>query len=386
MIMRKSVAIVAATPLTVNFFLRDQVRALSCKYQVSIVVNASGPEELGELAEVAEFIPMRICREISLPADAAALWNLYLLFRSRRFDLVHSFTPKAGLLCMIAAWLAGIECRVHTFTGQVWATRKGIGRWLLKQMDKITAMLASIVIVDSHSQRDFIIKHGVISEAGSKVLADGSISGVNLDRFYPDVKQHDQVRRELGIAREAKVVLYLGRLKRDKGVLDLAQAFVEINRQVPDAVLLLVGPDEDQLLPLITDTLNESSDCLCYVPYTRTPEHFMRAADILCLPSYREGFGSVVIEAAACEIPAVASRIYGLTDAVDDGVTGFLVSVADIPGLANAVIKLVTDDGLRAMQGIAARKRAEKLFKQERITHELLQLYSQLFAGQKTSS
>ncbi len=380
--MRKSIAIIAATPLTVNFFLRDQIKALSRQYQVSVVVNATNSEELGELAKLVELIPMKICREVSILADIAALWHLYRLFYHRRFDLVHSFTPKAGLLCMLAARLAGIKCRVHTFTGQVWATRKGVGRWVLKQMDKLLAGLATIVLVDSHSQRDFIVAHGIVSESRSQVLADGSISGVNLNRFYPDVKRRNEVRQELAIAENARVILYLGRLKRDKGVLDLVQAFLTIHQKLPIAEMLFVGPDEDNLLPEIMDALGESACHLKSVPYTRVPEYYMRAADILCLPSYREGFGSVIIEAAACEIPVVASRIYGLTDAVVDGETGLLVKAADVPELAKALIKLATNDGLRVKQGLAARKRAECVFSQERITQELLCLYAGLLVGQ----
>lgn len=377
--MCKTVAIVAATPLTVNFFLQDQVKALSDNYKVSIIVNAAKPEELGCLAEVAEFIPVKIRREISVFADIVAMWHLYQLFCSRRFDIVHSFTPKAGLLSMVASWMAGIDFRLHTFTGQVWATRQGVGRWLLKKIDTITARMASIVLVDSHSQREFLIQNGVVSESGSRVLADGSISGVNLDRFHPDLKQRDQVRHELGISDTAKVILYLGRLKRDKGVLDLGKAFLGIHDQVPETVLLVVGPDEDDLLPVLKGSLGESSDRFVYVPYTRMPEYFMRAADILCLPSYREGFGSVVIEAAACEIPSVVSRIYGLTDAVVDGETGLLVTAADVPELAKAVIRLASDDDLRTKQGMAARRRAEELFSERKITQELLRLYTQLF-------
>jgi len=380
--MQKNIAIVTTSPLPVNFFLQDHVRALSRDYKVSIVVNASNPEELGGIAEVIEFIPMKIYREIRLLADIAALWGLYRLFCARNFDLIHSMNPKAGLLCMTAAWLARVKCRLHTFTGQVWVTRKGVGRWLLKLMDRITAMLATIVLVDSHSQRDFLLTQGVVSKAGSLVLADGSISGVNLGRFYPDLRQRHAVRQELGISEAAKVVIYVGRLKRDKGVLDLAQAFLEVQCRVSGAVLLLVGPDEDELLPVIIKMLDGPGDHIRYVPYTRVPEHYMRAADILCLPSYREGFGSIVIEAAACEIPAVSSRIYGLTDAVVDGETGLLVTVADVTGFANAIIKLVTNDELRSKQGLAARRRAEKLFNQERITQELLGLYAQLLSGQ----
>jgi glycosyltransferase involved in cell wall biosynthesis len=239
----------------------------------------------------------------------------------------------------------------------------------------------NIALMDSHSQRDFLIQHGVVSEVGSKVLGDGSISGVNLDRLYPDVERRDQVRSELGIADTANVILYLGRLKRDKGVHDLAQAFLEIHAQVPETVLLVIGPDEDSLLPILRDRFDESGDCFVYVPYTRTPEHFMRAADILYLPSYREGFGSVVIEAAACKIPSVVTRIYGLTVAVVDNDTGLFVTAGDVSALAKAVIKLATNDVLRAEMGVAARKRAEKLFNEKLITQELLLLYARNLSG-----
>jgi glycosyltransferase involved in cell wall biosynthesis len=380
--MRKKIAIVTTSPLPVNFFLQDHVREMCKIYHVTIVVNALRREELGGVAELVDFIPMKIHREISMLADIAALFGLYRLFRDKSFDLIHSLNPKAGLLCIIAAWLSGAKCRLHTFTGQVWVTRKGISRLLLKMMDKITARLATIVLVDSHSQRDFLVDEGVVTITKSRVLADGSISGVNLDRFYPDHKQRADVRNEIGISVDAKVVAYIGRLKRDKGVLDLAQAFVEVRQKIANAVLLLVGPDEEKLLPVIADILGENGVGYWHVPYTRNPENYMRTADILCLPSYREGFGTIVIEAAACEVPSIATRIYGLTDAVIDGKTGLLADVADIPGFASAIVGLLSNEELRIKLGVAARMRAEKLFRQERITQELLEVYSQLLVEQ----
>jgi glycosyltransferase involved in cell wall biosynthesis len=313
-------------------------------------------------------------------ADLAAWWSLYKLFRKMQFDLVHSVTPKAGLLAMTAARIAGISSRIHVFTGQIWVTQRGVMRRLLKVMDRVIARSATLVLVDSHSQREFLLSEKIVTEADSLVLGDGSISGVNLERFRQDMAVRREARADLGIEERQVLILFLGRIKRDKGVLDLAQAFVDLQKKIPEVVLVLVGPDEDGLRAEIEEILSGRHQSLHMVPYTSYPEQILAAADIFCLPSYREGFGSVVIEAGACGVPTVGSRIYGVTDSVVDGETGLLFTAGDIAGLEEALERLAGNDVLCAQMGLAAKERAKTLFPQSRITGELLSLYDRLLS------
>jgi len=265
--------------------------------------------------------------------------------------------------------------RIHVFQGEVWLTRKGGMRLLLKFLDRLVARLATHVLVVSRSEREFLIREGIIRNAKSRVLGSGSLSGVDAARFRPDSEARAAVRAELGIAPEAMVFLFLGRLTRDKGVLDLAQAFASLAAVRPAAVLLLVGPDEERVRPKIESICRAHAGKLRFAGYTRTPERYIAAANALCLPSYREGFPTVIIEAAATGIPATGSRIYGITDAIIEGETGLLHTPADANDLAEKMEMLMKDPALRERLGARARQRAVAEFNQQRLTQALLDFY-----------
>ena len=211
-------------------------------------------------------------------------------------------------------------------------------------------------------------------------MGGGSICGVDPLRFHSDPDARQTVRHDLGIAQDAEVILFVGRINRDKGMLDLAAAFGTIAQHHPDVVLLLVGAEEDVSFSRIREICHVARDRLHYVSFTATPERYMATADIFCLPSYREGFGMTIIEAAACGVPAVASRIYGITDAVADGKTGLLFPAGDVTALIQALLKLLEDRDMRQQMGEAARVRALELFPSQKITEEMLALYGKLLS------
>lgn len=361
--------------MTVNAFLKDQVLALSTKYKVSIAANTKNSDLLEEIKNRSEVMPVCIERKISLWQDIKAFFRLFYLLAIKKFNAVHSVTPKAGLLAMSAGFFAGIPVRIHTFTGQIWATRSGLTRFFLKTLDRILAAFATHILVDSNSQRSFLVEQGVVSEAKSRVLAKGSISGVDVTRFCPDLKGRADLRSYFSIKPDDIVFLYLGRLNKDKGVSDLAVSFSRICVIYDNIHLLIVGPDEENIKPHVAELCKTCLDRLHFVEYTNEPENYMSCADILCLPSYREGFGSVIIEAASTSIPSIASRIYGITDAVEDGVTGLLHDAGDIKQLINAMKKLIEDPELRRAMGETARIRARRDFSKEVVTSALLDYY-----------
>jgi glycosyltransferase involved in cell wall biosynthesis len=371
----KKICFVTTSPLIVNFFLVPCLAALGRAYRVHLAVN---PDEDTALAEGhgAEVITLPIRRKISPWSDLRTLAAMVRLFRERRFDAVHSFSPKAGLLATIAGRIAGVPVRIHTYTGQVWMTRSGIMRSLLAAADRTIARFATHLLADSPSQLRVLLELGIVRDAGKcGVLGSGSLSGVDLARFRPDASARAAVRGELGIAPDATVFLFLGRLTRDKGVLDLAQAFASLAAVRPSAVLLLVGPDEEQVRAKIESICGAHAGKLRFAGYTRAPERYIAAADALCLPSYREGFGMVIIEAAAAGIPATGSRIYGITDAIIDGETGLLHTPADANDLAQKMEMLMKDPALRERLGTRARQRAVNEFSQQRLTQALLDYY-----------
>lgn len=351
--------------------------ALAEGYKVDLVANALNADFLQRvgLPEV-EFHAVVISRSISLWQDLSALWHLFILFRRGQFEIVHSVSPKAGLLAMLAGWLSRVPHRVHTFTGQVWVTRTGWRRRLLKSADQLLARLATRLLVDSPSQKNFLIAEGVVDQARAVVIGIGGICGVNANRFKPDLTARRAIRIALGIPVDATILLFLGRQNRDKGILDLARAFVEIGQCFPLVYLLLVGPDEEGLAGEVERLCESILDRIRRVDFTNEPERYMAAADIFCLPSYREGFGMVVIEAAAAGLPAVASRIYGLTDAVVEGETGLLHPPGDVSAIVNAVTNLLENPALRLRLGEQARVRVIADFSPSRHSCGLLDFYS----------
>lgn len=373
----KKICFVVSDPLTARAFLADQITELGRSYEVGLAANVDGRsmDWARGLGISKRIFAIPIERKISPLRDALALILLIRLFRRHRFDAVHSVSPKAGLLAMLAGILARVPVRTHTFTGQVWATRSGMGRALLKAADKIIAGLATSIIVDSPSQRRFLIEEKVLSEEKSRVFCHGSISGVDAVRFRPDPEARAEVRSLLGIPEDAPVFLFLGRLNRDKGVADLARAFAHLAAENGKARLLLVGPDEENLRPGIRGLCASCGDRVHFVDFAAAPEKYMASADVFCLPSYREGFGSVLIEAAAAGVAAVASRIYGITDAVDDGETGLLYNAGDVGQLTDRMRTLLNDPGLREKMGASARRRAQKVFPKEKLTAAMLEYY-----------
>jgi glycosyltransferase involved in cell wall biosynthesis len=374
----KKLCVVATVELPIRFFMVPHLRALQQQYDITVILDTDCPDFLKEYGITAKVIPVSIRREISLLQDVKALFKLIMLFRNYRFDIVHSIAPKAGLLAMIAGFIARVPLRLHCFTGQVWATSCGFRRLLLKQFDRLIAFFATHLLTDSHSQRDFLLQEEIVAADKITVLASGSVSGVDLERFRPDDSVRALIRNQLCIPPDAILFLYLGRMKRDKGVCDLAQAARRILPDFKECYLVFAGPDEDGLKP---ELLSDLAPCIRQVRfegYTKHPEELMAASDILCLPSYREGFGMVILEAAATGIPSIASRIYGITDAVVDGVTGLLHEPGNIEGIVECMKKFTADKHLRTLMGQNARQRASNEFSQAMLVTSLLSYYSRI--------
>jgi glycosyltransferase involved in cell wall biosynthesis len=368
-VQRKKILVVVAVPMTVKAFLLPYLALLTKDYEVFVSCAREDGALSGELPPGVVFRPIDIRRNISPLADLRALIDLIRLMRLEKFSLVHSVTPKAGLLSMLAAFICAIPVRLHMFTGQVWATRSGASRWVLKKLDCLIAFCATHVLADSPSQRDFLLNEKVLKNEKITVLGKGSISGVDVQRFHPNPGVRQTVRDRLGYTNDDVLALFVGRLNRDKGVLDLVRAFLQVSDEVANLALLLVGPDEDGLREEI-EKVAAGNLRLHLLGITSRPEEYMAAADVFCLPSYREGFGSVVIEAAACGLPAMASAIYGLTDAVEDGKSGCLHPAGDVASIAFLLKRFSCDAAMRASMGAYARQRAVSDFSSEVVVAE----------------
>ena len=374
---------IATVPFFLLHHLRSQIDAIAAAGHEVVLISSpvEGADALKRIAGV-RFVPIDIPRGIAPLRDLAALASMYRLFRSFQPDVVHSTTPKAGLLCAVAGFLARVPVRLHTFTGQQWLELSGPIRWFSMASDWLIARLNTYCYADSPSQRDFLIAEGLCRAENISVLASGSLAGVDLSRFNSAslAGRALKCREMLAIPVTARVVLFIGRVTRDKGVLELVDAFSRIKAVDSEAYLVVVGPTEpkrDPLPPALLQAL-ESDDRIRMTGYDPEPEKYLAMADLLCLPSYREGFGNVVIEAGALGVPTVGTRINGLRDAVVDGVTGLLVPPKNAAALAGALASLLKDELKRKQMGNAARERARNLFDSRLVNTRVLEEYKRL--------
>lgn len=371
----RAICFVATTPFAVNAFLLTHMKALVDSCPVTLCVNRSLYPLSDGIDPRIRVVDFPITREISLFRDLRAFLFLVSWFRAEQIAAVHSITPKAGLLAMLAACIAGVRLRHHTFTGQVWATKSGIARVLLKTFDRVIVYAASQVFADSASQCRFLKDESVVRPGGISVLGPGSIAGVDMSRFRPDRGMRDQMRAELGIPDDLCVFLFVGRLTRDKGVFDLVEGFITVAAANPQVELWLVGPDEERLLEQLEQRSRRGTGRMRWLGQTSQPERYMASADVLVLPSYREGFGSVVIEAAACAVPTVAYRIDGVIDAVVEACTGLLVEAGTVDEFAAAMLDLSRDRAGRERLGRQALDRVAKKFSSQAVTAEWVAFY-----------
>ncbi len=377
---RKKVCIVATVPYALVMFMKPHIAMLAEQYDVTLVANGVEEDFSAILNENVRFIHVNIERKISLWRDVVSLFQLYIIFRREQFDVVHSLMPKTGLLAMLAAFSIGVPRRVHTFTGQVWANKKGLARWGLKILDKLITKCTTHLLTDGFPQRLFLIEQRIVKENKIVVLGKGSTRGVEAERFKPNLPVRHQIRSSLKISENAVVYLFLGRLNLDKGIQDLARAFADLAVDMPQIILLVVGPDEGGMDVSLKSILQKCTGQFKRVGFTDKPEDYMACADIFCLPSYREGFPSVIIEAAAVGVPAVASNIYGLVDAVVDGETGILHKPGSVEEIKRALVTLTNDTEMRTKMSQQAMMRTNTLFSTDILVDEMRKYYQNLFS------
>ncbi len=325
------------------------------------------------------WIDIDLNRKIRIFSDLASLWALCRFFFSHRPDIVHSIMPKAGLISALAGFICRVPVRMHTFTGQVWATQRQPARAFTYCVDRAINGLNTICLTDSLSQSAFLLQNN-ISHYGKPlpVLASGSLSGVEPSRFDRRQLQSriDNLRAQLGIGTEDFVFVTIARKSLDKGAADLLAAFSIVAATHPDAKLLFVGPDEsDGWLPTLKRTTPAMFDRVIDVDAVNSHEAYLCLGNVLCVPSHREGFGSIVIDAAAAGLPAIGSNIVGLVDAIDDGNTGVLFPAGDVEKLAGAMRSMLENRSRCVAMGATAKRRVESLFTADKLYASLRAFY-----------
>lgn len=322
-------------------------------------------------------------RKVTPLQDLKAILKLVRLFRRTRPDILHAATPKGGLLGMIAGLLSGVPIRIYDVLGLPHETATGIKRWVLRLTEKVSCLLAHQVLCDSHSLREVLIREGICPSSKIKVYANGSVNGVDaVGCFNPEAfsaERRRAIRTQLQVPDEAVVIGFVGRLVRDKGVIELVEAWKTLSEQFDDLHLLVVGAfDERDRVPSEVEAFLRNDPRIHLAGYVSDIPTMYSAMDVFVLPTYREGFGSVLIEAAAMELPVVSTQVTGPVDAVRDGVNGTLVPVRDSVSLASAIRRYVEESGTRRQHGQAGREWVLEAFRPELVWNSLLGEYERL--------
>lgn len=363
---RRTLAIVVPSAVTVECFLDDYIRRLS-KYLNILVICSELPSTGNCQAECTGILVKRVSirRKPSPLFDLLALIQIILLLRRYDVTLLQSITSKGGFIGQLAGVIARVPYRVHIFTGQAWATRRGFARWILMCFDKAIARFSTHTIVDSPSQREYLRENNILGANEGVVIGYGSVAGVDLARFYPDESKRHRDRSRYNCSDEDFIVGYLGRINRDKGVLDLIEVFDRFYSSENGVKLLICGTDEMKLIERLKIDYPGIGSRLILLSHTDSIEDVIRMLDLLVLPSYREGFGNILIEASACGIPVLGSDIYGIRDAILDGHNGLLFTPRDIAGIAHAIQKLRVDPNLRRSLGVSGVKYVKERFNKQ---------------------
>ena len=366
---------------TISFswdFVENMLPELKKRYEV--VLLSSPGHELDEVEEKYGVRGIRVSmeRQIAPKQDLISLWNLIKTFRKERPRMVHSMTPKAGLLCMIAAWLTRVPVRVHTFTGLVFPTATGLKRKLLMMTDAITCACATHVIPEGEGVMADLRNHG-ITKKPMKVLGYGNVKGVDMALFSrrPEVVASAQKLKKEGVF----TFVFIGRIARDKGINELCKAMRKFLGFAP-VRLVLVGPNEDDLDPISQEAkdLIANNSAIEYVGEKYGDEllAYYAAADCFVLPSYREGFPNTVLEAGAMGLPCVVTDINGSREIIVEGENGMIVPPRNADALFQAMLEMVRNKPNREYMAAKARNMIESRFEQSFVQKCLMEFYEEI--------
>lgn len=373
---------ITTVPISLKLLLAGQMKFMKENGWDVLMVSADGreiPQVLKAEGCRHEIIPFT--RKITPLQDLACLWKLYQLFKLEQPDIVHTHTPKAGLLGMIAAKLAGVKIRIHTLAGIPYMSAEGGMKSMLERVEKLTYDFATEVWPNSQGLKSFVIEHNLCPAEKLRIIRKGSSNGIDFSKFNRDVlKENHLVAATMRImpGDEDFIVLSVGRLVKDKGIEELVQAFLS-SKIAGMSKLVLLGNFEQELDPLSIDTIQMIRDNprIVQIDWTDHVAHYMALADVLVHPSHREGFPNVILEAAAMQLPVICSDIIGNTDIITQQKTGLIFPVKDVAVLKEALeFAFVKRD---KMSELAANLYQEALenYSREDIHQEILETYNQ---------
>lgn len=377
--------LITTVPVSLLFFTDHIANAKARGLEVHVL--SSPGHHLRKLAEAEKVVPheVQMYRGISPLRDLVAIFKTWRVLRTIRPDIVHAATPKGGLIGMIAASMNKVPIRIFHILGFRFVTTTGVKRWLLCLSERVACALCHKAICVSNSIQQVAIEERICKPAKASVPAKGSVNGIDAARFSPGgSEERIRCRGKFGIPEGAFVVGYVGRVVRDKGLMELVMAWQNLRISFPTMRLLIAGWFESQdPLPSEIEQLLRSDPSIYLAGEVSEILNVYKAIDLLVLPTYREGFPLVLLEAAAMGLPAVATSVSGCVDAVQDGITGTLVPPYDSAALADAIGRYAQDEALCTRHGMAARDRVLRDFRSEDVASALWYEYEHLMEKQQ---
>ena len=378
--MKVKVIRTSTIPISLNKLLKGQLKFLSKEFEV-IGLSSSGTD-LDEVKnrERVKTIAVEMQRGMSPFKDIVSLVKLYLVFKKEKPQIVHSITPKAGLLCMLAAKFAGVPIRMHMFTGLLFPTMKGFSQKFFIKMDQLLCWAATNIYPEGNGVKQDLINYNITSKP-LKVLANGNVNGIDLDFFSPKQISEDQkyqLRNELNFDPQDFVFVFVGRLVGDKGINELVDAFKSFDNS--NVKLLLVGPLELKQDPIKEATIKEitNNKNIISVGSKSDVRPYLAISDVLVFPSYREGFPNVVLQAGAMELPCIVTNISGCNEIIEEGKNGIIIPPKNKLAIANAMNFVIDNKDKKEFFMKNARSMIESRYNQKLVWNAILKEYNSL--------
>lgn len=376
----KKMVIMSTVPFSLATLTKGQPKYLSSYFNVSLVTSNGDLNKLIEEQEGIIVDKIDMTRKMTPFQDLKSLWKLYRYFILTKPDIVYTFTPKAGLLGMIAAFVARVRVRVHNVVGMPLMEATGKKKKLLEFVEKSTYFFSTNLFCNSHGLKEYMLN--TLTKRDIKVIGEGSINGVDID-FFKDtfsLEDKDSLRKKISIEEDDFVLVFVGRIVKDKGVNELINAFILLQKKYSFLKLLMVGDFEEELSPINDDSkyFMENNSAIISVGFQEDIRAYLSISDLFLLPSYREGLPNVLIEAGSFGIPLMATNINGCNEIIINGENGILVKKKSVQSLIDEISKLIDNkelyNNLKKNVRESIIHRYEQKFFLENLKNELLRL------------
>jgi glycosyltransferase involved in cell wall biosynthesis len=378
---------ITTVPISLEKLLEGQLSYMQTYFEVTAVsADHDALQKLGQQIQVPTY-HLEMSRQITPWKDLKAVFRLYWFLKEEKASIVHTHTPKAGIVGMMAAWLAGVPVRLHTVAGLPLMEAIGLKRQILNFVEKATYRFATKVYPNSQGLYDFIISEKLTSQQKLQMIGKGSSNGIDTAYFDPNlftIQQNLELRSELNIATDSFVFVFVGRLVGDKGINELVEAYVQLKKALPsqETSLLLVGPFEQELDSLDQITLQEieRNPTIISVGYQQDVRPYFAMSDTLVFPSYREGFPNVVMQAGSMGLPSIVTNINGCNEIIAHKVNGIVIPPKDAVSLTAAMNELLCNEETITLLSSNARKMIVERYERQEVWEALLQEYQSLLS------